>query len=127
MRTLTLTIALAVLALLGNAASAETLCPDGTFVPGDSCMLSFDGSHVIGGPKTLPDVVYVEHRSVAVVPLRRYHYRRHIRYGHLRHHRHHIVRVVYSDVEYRIGQPQRNRILDAPPGTPAIEIPRLGR
>ena len=26
------------------AARAETLCPDGNFVPGDSCMLSFDGS-----------------------------------------------------------------------------------
>jgi hypothetical protein len=98
MRRLPLAIALACLA---GAARADTLCPDGTFVPGDSCILSFDGSHVIGGPKTLPDVVYVEGR-VALLPLR--------------------VRE-----EYRIGQPQRNRILDAPPGTPAIEIPRLGR
>ncbi|HZY14889.1 MAG TPA: hypothetical protein VFE89_19450 [Beijerinckiaceae bacterium] len=95
-----LALALFVAALAG-AAHADTLCPDGTFVPGDSCMLSFDGSHVIGGPKTLPDVVYVDARSAAIL----------LRY----------------DAEYRIGQPQRNRILDAPPGTPAIEIPRLGR
>jgi hypothetical protein len=88
-------------AALASAARAETLCPDGTFVPGDSCLLSFDGSHVIGGPKTLPDVVYVDVRTAA--------------------------RLLRYDAEYRIGQPQRNRILDAPPGTPAIEIPRLGR
>ena len=95
-----LMLALSVAALAG-AAHADTLCPDGTFVPGDSCMLSFDGSHVIGGPKTLPDLVYVDARSAAIL----------LRY----------------DAEYRIGQPQRNRILDAPPGTPAIEIPRLAR
>jgi hypothetical protein len=88
-------------AALASAARADTLCPDGTFVPGDSCLLSFDGSHVIGGPKTLPDVVYVDVRTAA--------------------------RLLRYDAEYRIGQPQRNRILDAPPGTPAIEIPRLGR
>src|SRR3954447_6539816 len=100
MRTLALAIFLACLA---GAARADTLCPDGTFVPGDSCVLSFDGAHVIGGPKTLPDVIYVPAGSRALVRLLRY------------------------DAEYRIGQPQRNRILDAPPGTPAIEIPRLAR
>jgi len=94
-------IAALVLASLAGAARADTLCPDGNFVPGDSCVLSFDGSHVIGGPKTLPDVVYVDSRTAAIL----------LRY----------------DAEYRIGKPQRNRILDAPPGTPAIEIPRLGR
>jgi hypothetical protein len=94
----TLTIALACLA---GAARADTLCPDGTFVPGDSCMLSFDGSHVIGGPKTLPDVIYVDARTAA--------------------------RLLRYDAEYRIGQPQRNRVLDAPPGTPAIDIPPLGK
>ena len=98
MRTLTLSI---VLACLASAAQADTLCPDGTFAPGDSCMLSFDGSHVIGGPKTLPDIVYVDARTAA--------------------------RLLRYNAEYRIGQPQRNRILDAPPGTPAIEIPRLAR
>jgi hypothetical protein len=92
--------ALAVAGLAG-AARADTLCPDGNFAPGDSCLLSFDGSHVIGGPKTLPDLVYVEARTAA--------------------------RLLRYDAEYRIGQPQRNRILDAPPGTPAIEIPRLAR
>jgi hypothetical protein len=96
-----------ILAALGGAAHSDTLCPDGTFVPGDSCMLSFDGSHVIGGPVTLPrdtwpPVLYVEGRPVAIVRLR-------------------------FDDEYRIGKPQRNRILDAPAGTPAIEIPRLAR
>jgi hypothetical protein len=92
-----------VLACVASAASAGTLCPDGTFVPGDSCTLSFDGSHVIGGPVTLPPVaLYVEGRSVAIVPLRRLHPRR-------------VVRV------------SRNPILDAPPGTRAIEIPRLAR
>jgi hypothetical protein len=89
-------------------ASAQTLCPDGSFTPGDSCILSFDGSHVIGGPVRLPALhavpAYIEGRSVAIVPLHRLH----------RHHR--IVRVV-----------QRNRILDAPPGTPAIPIPPLGK
>ena len=100
MARLFLVIALGVLA---GAARAETLCPDGSFVPGDSCWLSFDGSHVIGGPKTLPDRVYVEGRSAVIVGLRHYH------------HYHHVVRV------------QRNRILDAPPGTPAIDIPRLGQ
>ncbi|MEA2759838.1 MAG: hypothetical protein QOH65_2451 [Methylobacteriaceae bacterium] len=90
-----------ILAALAGAARADTLCPDGTFVPGDSCVLSFDGSHVIGGPKTLPDVVYVDSHTAAML----------LRY----------------DAEYRIGKPQRNRILDAPPGTPAIEIPRLAR
>jgi hypothetical protein len=94
-------IAALVLASLAGAARADTLCPDGSFVPGDSCVLSFDGSHVIGGPKTLPDVVYVDSRTAAIL----------LRY----------------DAEYRIGKPQRNRILDAPPGTPAIEIPRLAR
>ena len=94
-------IAALVLAGLGGTARADTLCPDGNFVPGDSCVLSFDGSHVIGGPKTLPDVVYVDSRTAAIL----------LRY----------------DAEYRIGKPQRNRILDAPPGTPAIEIPRLDR
>jgi hypothetical protein len=69
-------------------------------------------------------VVYVEGRSVAIVPLRRYHYGRH--YSH-RYHRRRAVRVVYAGDEYRIGQPQRNRILDAPPGTPAIPIPPLGK
>jgi hypothetical protein len=96
-------IVMLALGLIAGAARAETLCPDGSFVPGDSCMLSFDGSHVIGGPKTLPDIIYVEAGSRALARLLRY------------------------DAEYRIGQPQRNRILDAPPGTPAIEIPRLGR
>jgi hypothetical protein len=90
-----------VLAGLAGAASAETLCPDGTFVPGDSCILSFDGSHVIGGPVTLPDVVYVDSRTAAIL----------LRY----------------DAEYRIGQPQRNRILDAPRGTAPIIIPPLGK
>ena len=94
-------IAALVLASLAGAARADTLCPDGNFVPGDSCVLSFDGSHVIGGPKTLPDVVYVDSRTAAIL----------LRY----------------DAEYRIGKPQRNRILDAPAGTPAIEIPRLDR
>jgi hypothetical protein len=94
-------LAASVLVCLAGAADADTLCPDGTFVPGDSCVLSFDGSHVIGGPKTLPDVVYVDSRTAAML----------LRY----------------DAEYRIGKPQRNRILDAPPGTPAIEIPRLAR
>jgi hypothetical protein len=94
-------IAALVLASLAGGARADTLCPDGSFVPGDSCVLSFDGSHVIGGPKTLPDVVYVDSRTAAIL----------LRY----------------DAEYRIGKPQRNRILDAPPGTPAIEIPRLAR
>ena len=94
-------IAALVLVCLAGAARADTLCPDGSFVPGDSCVLSFDGSHVIGGPKTLPDVVYVDSRTAAIL----------LRY----------------DAEYRIGKPQRNRILDAPAGTPAIEIPRLGR
>jgi hypothetical protein len=94
-------IAALVLASLAGAARADTLCPDGSFVPGDSCVLSFDGSHVIGGPKTLPDVVYVDSRTAAIL----------LRY----------------DAEYRIGKPQRNRILDAPAGTPAIEIPRLDR
>ena len=94
-------IATLVLASLAGAARADTLCPDGNFVPGDSCVLSFDGSHVIGGPKTLPDVVYVDSRTAAIL----------LRY----------------DAEYRIGKPQRNRILDAPAGTPAIEIPRLDR
>ena len=56
---------------------------------------------MIGGPKTLPDVVYVDSRTAAIL----------LRY----------------DAEYRIGKPQRNRILDAPPGTPAIEIPPLER
>ena len=95
--------ALVVAALAGfpGITRADTLCPDGSFVPGDSCVLSFDGSHVIGGPKTLPDVVYVDSRTAAIL----------LRY----------------DAEYRIGKPQRNRILDAPPGTPAIEIPRLAR
>jgi hypothetical protein len=89
-----------VLACLATGARAGTLCPDGTFVPGDSCILSFDGSHVIGGPATLPpDGAYV---TVARHPLP-------------------------FDDEYRIGKPQRNRILDAPPGTQPIEIPRLGR
>jgi hypothetical protein len=89
-----------VLAGLATGARAGTLCPDGTFVPGDSCILSFDGSHVIGGPVTLPpDGVYIE---TAIYPRR------------------------YED-EYRIGRPQRNRILDAPPGTAAIDIPRLGK
>ena len=94
-------IAALVLASLAGAARADTLCPDGSFVPGDSCVLSFDGSHVIGGPKTLPNVVYVDSRTAAIL----------LRY----------------DAEYRIGKPQRNRILDAPAGTPAIEIPRLDR
>ena len=94
-------IAALVLASLAGVARADTLCPDGSFVPGDSCVLSFDGSHVIGGPKTLPDVVYVDSRTAAIL----------LRY----------------DAEYRIGKPQRNRILDAPAGTPAIEIPRLDR
>jgi hypothetical protein len=94
-------LAASVLVCLAGAARADSLCPDGTFVPGDSCILSFDGSHVIGGPKTLPDVVYVDSRTAAML----------LRY----------------DAEYRIGKPQRNRILDAPPGTPAIEIPRLAR
>src|SRR5437764_15433541 len=94
-------VAALVLAGLGGTARADTLCPDGSFVPGDSCMLSFDGSHVIGGPKTLPEIVYVDARTAA--------------------------RLLRYDAEYRIGQPQRNRILDAPPGTPAIDIPRLGR
>jgi hypothetical protein len=89
-----------VLACLATGARADTLCPDGTFVPGDSCILSFDGSHVIGGPVTLPPAgAYV---AVAPYP-------------------------VAFDEEYRIGKPQRNRILDAPAGTPAIEIPRLAR
>ena len=97
-----------VLACLATGARAGTLCPDGTFVPGDSCILSFDGSHVIGGPVTLPPavvypgVVYAEGRSVA------------------------IYRPRFDD-EYRIGRPQRNRILDAPAGTPAIDIPRLDK
>jgi hypothetical protein len=97
-----------VLAGAATPAAAGTLCPDGTFTPGDSCVLSADGKFVIGGPPTLPpDVVYpgfvyVEGRSVVV-------YRPRI------------------DDEYRIGRPQRNRILDAPAGTPAIEIPRLDR
>ncbi|MBV8851063.1 MAG: hypothetical protein JOZ16_15935 [Methylobacteriaceae bacterium] len=95
-----LILALAFAALAG-AARAETLCPDGSFVPGDSCVLSFDGSYVIGGPKTVPDVVFVDARTAAIL----------LRY----------------DAEYRIGKPQRNRITDAPPGTPTIEIPRLGR
>jgi hypothetical protein len=100
-------LAALILAALAGAAHADTLCPDGTFVPGDSCILSFDGSHVIGGPVTLPrdtwpPALYVEGRPVAIVRLR------------------------YDD-EYRIGKPQRNRILDAPAGTPAIEIPRLAR
>jgi hypothetical protein len=90
-----------VLAGVASGARAETLCPDGTFVPGDSCILSFDGSHVIGGPVTLPDVVYVDSRSAAIL----------LRY----------------DAEYRIGQPQRNRILDAPRGTAPIIIPPLGK
>ena len=98
MRALSLAI---VVAAFAGGARAETLCPDGTFVPGDSCILSFDGAHVIGGPKTLPDVVYVDTRTAA--------------------------RLLRYDAEYRIGKPQRNRILDAPPGTPAIEIPRLGQ
>jgi hypothetical protein len=89
------------LGVLATGARADTLCPDGNFVPGDSCILSFDGSHVIGGPKTLPDVVYVDSRTARIL----------LRY----------------DAEYRIGQAQRNRILDAPPGTPAIPIPPLGR
>ena len=96
-----LLLASLVLVGLAGTARADTLCPDGSFVPGDSCMLSFDGSHVIGGPKTLPDVVYVDSRTAAIL----------LRY----------------DAEYRIGKPQRNRILDAPPGTPAIEIPPLER
>ena len=94
-------LAIVALAGLAGAVHADTLCPDGTFVPGDSCILSFDGSHVIGGPVTLPPAIYVA-APVAIVPLR------------------------YDD-EYRIGKPQRNRILDAPPGTAAIEIPRLAR
>jgi hypothetical protein len=94
------TLAIA-LACLAGAARADTLCPDGTFAAGDSCMLSFDGSHVIGGPKTLPDLVYVDARTAA--------------------------RLLRYDAEYRIGQPQRNRVLDAPPGTPAIDIPPLGK
>jgi hypothetical protein len=96
-------IAALILAALAGAAHADTLCPDGTFVPGDSCILSFDGSHVIGGPVTLPsDVLYLEGRGVA------------------------IVRSRIGD-EYRIGQPQRNRILDAPRGTAPIIIPPLGK
>ncbi len=98
MRALIVILAFAALTV---GARADTLCPDGSFTPGDSCMLSFDGSHVIGGPKTLPDVIYVEAGSRALARLLRY------------------------DAEYRIGKPQRNHILDAPPGTPAIEIPRL--
>jgi hypothetical protein len=94
-------IAALIVAGLAGSARADTLCSDGSFVPGDSCVLSFDGSHVIGGPKTLPDVVYVDSRTAAIL----------LRY----------------DAEYRIGKPQRNRILDAPPGTAAIEIPRLAR
>jgi hypothetical protein len=94
-------IAALILAGLAAGARADTLCPDGSFAPGDSCLLSFDGSYVIGGPKMLPDVVYVDARTAAIL----------LRY----------------DAEYRIGKPQRNRILDAPPGTPAIDIPRLGR
>jgi hypothetical protein len=97
------TIVAMIFAGLATQAAAETLCPDGWYAPGDSCMLSANGKYVIGGPVTLPpDVWFVEGRSVAVYPLR-------------------------SDEEYRIGRPQRNRILDAPPGTRAIEIPRLGR
>jgi hypothetical protein len=92
-----------VLAGLGAQARAETLCSDGSFVPGDSCILSFDGSHVIGGPVTLPPPgYYIETGSVALVRSR-------------------------IGEEYRIGQPQRNRILDAPPGTAAIIIPPLGK
>jgi hypothetical protein len=49
-----------------------------------------------------PGVVYAEGRSVA------------------------IYRPRFEE-EYRIGRPQRNRILDAPAGTPAIDIPRLDR
>jgi hypothetical protein len=106
MRTL---FAALVLAGLATPAAAGTLCPDGSFAPGDSCLLSADGKFVIGGPPTLPpDVVvypgfvYVEGRSVVVYRPR-------------------------FDEEYRIGRPQRNRILDAPAGTPAIDIPRLDR
>jgi hypothetical protein len=96
-------MAVSVLAGLAGGARAETLCPDGTFVPGDSCILSFDGSYVIGGPVTLTsDVLYLEGRGVA------------------------IVRSRIGD-EYRIGQPQRNRILDAPRGTAPIIIPPLGK
>lgn len=99
--------------LVGAAmqANAQTLCPDGSFVPGDSCTLSFDGSHVIGGPVRLRRLhavpAYIEGRSVAIVPLHRIH----------RHHR--IVHVVH--------RVQRNRILDAPAGTPAIPIPPLAK
>ena len=100
------TLLLALVVAAGSPAAAGTLCPDGTFTPGDSCDLSFNGAFVIGGPVTLPPdgvypgVVYVESPSVVVYRPR-------------------------FDDEYRIGRPQRNRILDAPPGTPAIEIPRL--
>jgi hypothetical protein len=109
-----LLFAMMVAVLVGGAATqagAQTLCPDGSFVPGDSCILSFDGTHVIGGPVRFPRLhvapAYIEGRSVAIVPLHRIH----------RHHR--IVRVVRAV--------QRNRILDAPAGTPAIPIPPLGK
>jgi hypothetical protein len=102
------TLLFALVVAAATPVAAGTLCPDGTFTPGDSCVLSADGKFVIGGPVTLPPdllypgVVYVEGRSVA------------------------IYRPRFEE-EYRIGRPQRNRILDAPAGTPAIDIPRLDR
>ena len=44
----------AVIGAIATPVGAQTLCPDGSFVPGDSCTLSFDGSRVIGGPVRLP-------------------------------------------------------------------------
>ena len=44
---------------MSGASSAQTLCPDGTFVGGTSCVLAPDGSYVGGTPQLAPDGTYV--------------------------------------------------------------------
>ena len=38
---------------------AQTLCPDGSYVGGDSCNMASDGSYVDGDPTMAPDGNYV--------------------------------------------------------------------
>jgi len=38
---------------------AQTLCPDGTYVGGDTCKMAPDGSYVGGTPQIAPDGSYV--------------------------------------------------------------------
>lgn len=55
------TVALGVLLFtcMSGVSSAQTLCPDGTFVGGTSCVLAPDGSYVGGTPQLAPDGTYV--------------------------------------------------------------------